>query len=135
MVQPLREDPRIEMSTCATLIREPETLADPAAVKVAIGVDGFALYFSRLPIPYYRSGAGPHYRHLGLYAFRKEFLLRYTQLSQTPLERAESLEQLRVLEHGHRIRVVLTEHEAIGVDTPADLERVRRILEAPSRAA
>ena len=97
-----------------------------------------ALYLSRAPIPYHREGPAKagHYghKHLGLYAYRRDFLLRLAALPQTPLERAESLEQLRALEHGHRIRVVETQHDSIGVDTPEDLDRVRHTLMAANRA-
>lgn len=129
VLEPLREDPALPMSTCAVEIRDPHLLHDPAAVKVVFGRDGHALYFSRLPIPYFRTGSGPYYKHLGIYGYRRTFLLHYPTLPQTPLERAESLEQLRALEHGYRIRVVLTDREAIGVDTPDDLERVRALME------
>jgi 3-deoxy-manno-octulosonate cytidylyltransferase (CMP-KDO synthetase) len=129
VVRPLAERPELVMSTVAVPIGEARDVADPAAVKVVLDASGHALYFSRLPIPFYRSGAdGLHLKHLGLYAYRKEFLLRYASLSPTPLERAEQLEQLRVLEHGYRIHVSVTDHDAIGVDTPEDLERVRALF-------
>ena len=95
---------------------------------------GFALYFSRAPIPYVRDPRGgwpPLYRHIGLYAYRRSALLVLAALEPTPLERAESLEQLRALEHGIRIKAVETAYDSIGVDTPEDLERVRRLLAAP----
>ena len=101
---------------------------------------GFALYFSRAPdslLSQRRRGdhhaAGP-FKHIGLYVQRREFLLRVASLEPTPLERAEALEQLRVLEHGFSIRMVETQHDSIGVDTPEDLERVRRLLTADARA-
>ena len=100
---------------------------------------GFALYFSRSPIPFVRRHAaatsrGPH-KHLGLYVYRREFLLIIASLEPTALERSESLEQLRVLEHGFSIQVIETPHDSIGVDTPEDLERVRRLLTADARAS
>ena len=129
VVAPFADDPHLLMSTAAVLITRPEDVADPAAVKVVMDQSGFALYFSRLPIPLYRSDPdGAHYKHLGLYAYRKDFLLRYATLAPTPLEQAERLEQLRVLENGYRIKVVIVRHDAIGVDTPEDLERVRGLL-------
>ncbi len=118
------------MTTASVPIEDPRDVADPSVVKVVVDQQGFALYFSRLPIPYYRSGSsGEHLKHIGLYAYRKEFLLKYAALPPTPLEQGERLEQLRVLEHGYRIMVVRTEKDAISVDTPEDLARVRRLFE------
>jgi 3-deoxy-manno-octulosonate cytidylyltransferase (CMP-KDO synthetase) len=101
-------------------------------VKVVLDRQGFALYFSRSPIPYLRDGAAgverPYLLHIGLYVYRRETLLRLAGLPPTPLEERERLEQLRALEHGVRIRVVVTEHQSFGVDTPADLDRVRRMM-------
>ena len=129
VVAPFASDPQLRMSTAAVLITRPEDVVDPAAVKVVTDQQGFALYFSRLPIPLYRSDPdGAHYKHLGLYAYRKDFLLHYATLKPTPLEQAERLEQLRVLENGYRIKVVTVQHDAIGVDTAEDLERVRALL-------
>ena len=98
--------------------------------------DGYALYFSRAAVPFVRPGlASPDaWRHMGLYAYRREFLGRIATLAPTPLERAEGLEQLRVLEHGFRIATVETTIDTIGVDTPQDLERVRRLVEAGVRS-
>ncbi len=130
VVQPFREDPGLRMSTAAVEIHDPADIQDPAVVKVVLDRQGNALYFSRLPIPFYRSGEqAPRLKHLGLYAYRKEFLLAYARMAPTPLERAEGLEQLRVLENGGRIRVVITSHDAIGVDTPDDLQRARSLAE------
>lgn len=129
VVAPFRERPDLVMSTVATPLSDPRDVADPSVVKVVLDVRGDALYFSRLPIPFYRSGEpGRCLKHIGLYAYRTEFLLRYAALAPTPLEQAEQLEQLRVLEHGYRIHVVLTDQDAISVDTPADLERVRALV-------
>ncbi len=131
VVAPFAGRPELVMTTIATPIKDPLDMEAPSAVKVVRDREGFALYFSRLPIPYYRSGSGgPHWKHIGLYAYRKEFLLRYPELEPTPLEQAEALEQLRALEHGYRIFVALTEHDSIGVDTVEDLERVRRLMES-----
>jgi 3-deoxy-manno-octulosonate cytidylyltransferase (CMP-KDO synthetase) len=94
---------------------------------------GDALYFSRCPIPYERDGRNGlpvYFKHIGLYVYRREFLLRYPDLTVGPLEEAERLEQLRALENGYRIRVVNTEYESLGVDTPEDLERVRQLFAA-----
>ena len=115
----------------ATLARKlsPEEADNPDRVKVVIAEDGRALYFSRSKIPYYRSEHDQTFLgHIGLYAFRMEALQRFQQLGPGRLETAESLEQLRLLENGLDIHVVVTDHSSIGVDTPADLEKVARIM-------
>jgi 3-deoxy-manno-octulosonate cytidylyltransferase (CMP-KDO synthetase) len=131
-VDVLNTDTADPVSTLRRQITDAEDLDNPAVVKVAIDRAGYALYFSRAPIPYVRSGHEPpdSWRHIGLYVYRRDFLLRMSQLPSTPLERAEGLEQLRILEYGFRIRTVETTSDAIGVDTPDDLERVRRVLQA-----
>ena len=140
MVDALQADPTLEMATLRTPIRREEDYASPHVVKVVVDANDNALYFSRAPIPHQRDQGNPPkgglhaYKHLGLYAYRRDFLLRLAALPQTALERAESLEQLRALEHGHRIRAVETRHDSIGVDTPEDLERVRQTLMASTRA-
>jgi 3-deoxy-manno-octulosonate cytidylyltransferase (CMP-KDO synthetase) len=130
-VAPLLADPTIPMGTLACPLPL-EQARDPNAVKVVVGTNGFALYFSRSPIPYLRDGhaggASPYLLHIGLYVYRREVLLRLASLPPTPLEERERLEQLRALEYGIRIRVVITDHPSIGVDTPEDLERVRRMM-------
>ena len=130
-VAPLLADPSIPMGTLACPLPVDQA-GDPNAVKVVVGTDGFALYFSRSPIPYLRDGhtggASPYRLHVGLYVYRREVLLRLASLPPTPLEERERLEQLRALEHGIRIRVVMTDHPSLGVDTPEDLERVRRMM-------
>lgn len=129
VVAPFVGRPDLEMTTAAVAITDPRDVADPSVVKVVLNLRGDALYFSRLPLPFYRSVEdGPHLKHIGLYAYRKEFLLTYARLAPTPLETIEQLEQLRVLENGYRIHVVLTEKDAISVDTPEDLERVRSLM-------
>jgi 3-deoxy-manno-octulosonate cytidylyltransferase (CMP-KDO synthetase) len=129
VVEPLRADSSLRMSTLATPIQDPRDVQDPGVVKVVVDRRSRALYFSRLPIPFYRSGSdGPHFKHVGLYAYRKSFLLEYAKLEPTPLERAEALEQMRVLENGHDIYVAFSEHDAVSVDTPEDLERVRALM-------
>jgi 3-deoxy-manno-octulosonate cytidylyltransferase (CMP-KDO synthetase) len=131
-VEPLARDAAIAMGTMARPMGVEEA-GDPSKVKVVLDQQGFALYFSRAPIPYLRDGAAgagqPYLLHIGLYVYRRDTLLRLAGLAPTPLEQRERLEQLRALEHGIRIRVVLTEHDSFGVDTPADLERVKQILE------
>ena len=126
-IAPLAEDSSIPMGTVCCPIEETAELANPNVVKIVLDRRGFALYFSRLPIPFVRDRRADttRYRHLGLYVYRRDFLLSLAGLAPTPLEQAERLEQLRVLEHGHRIRVVIVDPASPGVDTPEDLERLR----------
>ena len=133
-IRPLLQDKRIIMSTLKTALRPEDNPRDPNIVKVITDAHGRALYFSRAPIPFQRDD-GPYsqiYRHIGLYVFRRNFLFDYTKLPQTPLELAESLEQLRALEHGHSIFVSETRYYPLGVDTPSDIKRVEAILQARS---
>ncbi len=133
-VQPFA-DPSIVITTLYRRIEHASELANPNVVKVVLDRAGFALYFSRAPIPYARDPRGgwpPLYKHVGLYAYRRNALLVLAALDPTPLERAEALEQLRALEHGIRIKAVETAYDSIGVDTPDDLEQVRRLLAAPT---
>jgi 3-deoxy-manno-octulosonate cytidylyltransferase (CMP-KDO synthetase) len=129
VAQPLRDDPQLAMaSACCPL--PPERLSDPNAVKVVLAMNGDALYFSRAPIPFVRdasAGVVPRL-HVGLYAYRREFLQAFPTLPRTPLERAESLEQLRALESGYRIRMIEIERAPSAVDTHEDLERVRALF-------
>jgi len=122
-VEPLIEDRGIPMGTLCCPIDNVEELANPNVVKVVVDREGFALYFSRLPIPFVRDARreATRYRHIGLYAYRREFLLELAGLEPTPLEEAEKLEQLRALEHGHRIKVTMVASAWPGVDTPEDL--------------
>ncbi len=120
------------MSTAAHPLATPEELHNPNIVKVVLDAAGRALYFSRAPIPCWRDGGGalsepPPLRHIGIYGYRAAFLRRFPLLPAAPLERIEAIEQLRVLWHGARIAVHVTPHDpGPGVDTPADLERVRQ---------
>ncbi|MCS7187103.1 MAG: 3-deoxy-manno-octulosonate cytidylyltransferase [Armatimonadetes bacterium] len=140
-VQPFFADPTLKMTTLATPIVDESEYINPNVVKVVVDRDGFALYFSRSPLPFFRPkgkmAETPQFdlpedalvrplRHIGLYAYRREFLLQFAQWSPTDLERTEGLEQLRALEHGIRIKVVMTPYRSIGVDTPEDLERLER---------
>jgi 3-deoxy-manno-octulosonate cytidylyltransferase (CMP-KDO synthetase) len=124
---PFRGDAAVVMSTLRRRIEDPQELLDPNVVKVVVDRSGDALYFSRAPIPAPRAAPAAAFKHIGLYVYRREFLLTLAGLPPTPLEQAESLEQLRALEHGYRIRTVETQWDSIGVDTPEDLERVRRL--------
>jgi 3-deoxy-manno-octulosonate cytidylyltransferase (CMP-KDO synthetase) len=130
-VAPMRADRDLPMSTLKTPIRERAELDNPNVVKVVTDRAGFALYFSRSPIPFWRDGAEGDilaHRHIGLYVYRRDFLLSFAKLEPTPLERAERLEQLRALERGFRIRVVEVPDAAVEVDTMEDLERARALL-------
>jgi 3-deoxy-manno-octulosonate cytidylyltransferase (CMP-KDO synthetase) len=130
---PLVRDRSIPMGTLCRRLDDREDLLDPNIVKVVVDRAGFALYFSRSAIPFTRDaapgrGSTPAFKHIGLYVYQRAFLLAFAGLAPTPLEQAESLEQLRALEHGFRIRTVETTHDSVGVDTPADLDRVRRLV-------
>ena len=130
-VAPFASDRGVQISTLYRRITDSADLSNPNIVKVVIDRGGYALYFSRAPIPYIRDPRGgwpPLYRHIGLYAYRRSALMVVAALEPTPLERAEGLEQLRALEHGIRIKAVETAYESVEVDTPADLEDVRRLL-------
>jgi len=139
-ILPMVHDPEVVMGTLKKRIEDPREITDPNVVKVVTDRQGDAIYFSRCPIPFVRGGAqvkmlrpdavSPHFKHIGLYTYRRDFLLEYSTLPVGPLEQAERLEQLRALENGYRIRVVETEYESLGVDTPDDLERVSRLFEA-----
>jgi len=135
-IAPLAANPGERMGTLRKRIDDPADHDNPSIVKMVVDQQGYALYFSRARIPYVRPGqpAAPAWRHLGLYVYRRTFLLELARLPQTPLELAEGLEQLRVLEHGFRITTAETTADTIGVDTPEDLERVRRLVEAGSRS-
>ncbi|HXT32021.1 MAG TPA: 3-deoxy-manno-octulosonate cytidylyltransferase [Vicinamibacterales bacterium] len=119
-----------EMTTLRRRITDPAELKNPNVTKVVVDREGFAMYFSRAPIPFTRPGQpeAPAWAHVGLYVYRRETLLRLAALPPTALERAEALEQLRALEHGIRIKAIETTHDTIGVDTPEDLARVRALL-------
>lgn len=125
-ILPLAEDPSVLMSTLCCPIEETADLVNPNVVKVVLDRQSFALYFSRLPIPFVRDqrADATRYRHLGIYAYRRDFLLSLAKMAPSPLEQAERLEQLRVLEHGYRIRVAVVERASPGVDTLADLEKL-----------
>ncbi len=134
-VRLLSEAPDAVMGTLRRRLDSAADLASPDVVKVVVDSEGYALYFSRSAIPFVRPGAARplFWRHIGLYSYRRTFLLELAGLGPTPLEQAEGLEQLRALEHGYRIRTAETDAEAIGVDTPEDLERVKRALHAAMR--
>ena len=137
LIDPLMIDEAAELlrdDECVTLCRELyDDFANPNTVKVVMSQYGYALYFSRSVIPYKRNESSlPLYQHIGIYGYSLDFLKKYVSLPNTPLSDAESLEQLKILEHGMKIRVKVTESraESVGVDTPEDLERVRKIINA-----
>jgi 3-deoxy-manno-octulosonate cytidylyltransferase (CMP-KDO synthetase) len=137
LAEEFHHDPGLKMATLAAPLAD-EEYHMPSAVKVVTDLAGYALYFSRSLIPHPRnqSVAGLTYlKHIGIYAYRRDFLLKYAALPPTPLEKAESLEQLRALEHGYRIKVITSEFASVGVDTPEDLERVNAIYTAQGGAA
>jgi 3-deoxy-manno-octulosonate cytidylyltransferase (CMP-KDO synthetase) len=134
-IAPFAADPALMMSTLRRRIADPAELHNPNVTKVVVDRDGYALYFSRAPIPFVRDGspAAPAWRHVGLYAYRRACLLHLAALPPTALEQSEALEQLRALEHGIRIKAMETAFDSIGVDTPEDLDRVRRLVTAVVR--
>jgi 3-deoxy-manno-octulosonate cytidylyltransferase (CMP-KDO synthetase) len=135
MIAPLVKDGDIPMGTLKRRITDRDEIENINIVKVVTDNDGFALYFSRYPIPYFRdqgSSAG-HYKHLGLYAYRKGFLEKFSRLPVGRLEAAEKLEQLRALENGYRIKVVETASDSIEVDTPEDIKRAEDLIKRSSK--
>jgi 3-deoxy-manno-octulosonate cytidylyltransferase (CMP-KDO synthetase) len=140
-IVPLVQDASIPMGTLCRRIDVREEAFDPNVVKVVFDKNGLALFFSRAPIPWDRDAwagkcswkelslEGPLYKHIGLYVYRRDFLLDYAAMPRTALEDAEKLEQLRALENGHRIKVVVTRYESFGVDIPGDLGKILKQLE------
>lgn len=130
LVDSLLQDKEVPMASLACQIKDMHELIDSNVVKVVKDVNNFALYFSRSTIPYLRDSLAVgdalfFYKHLGIYAYTKDFLFTFTNLTPGPLETAEKLEQLRALEHGYKIKLVETQLKTIGVDTPGDLEKVK----------
>jgi 3-deoxy-manno-octulosonate cytidylyltransferase (CMP-KDO synthetase) len=134
-IEPLLFDREVNVSTLAKLIESVEELKSPSIVKVVFDYKNFAMYFSRSPIPFVRDAENEEemleqaefYKHVGLYVYRKEYLLKFTTLSPTDLEMWEKLEQLRMLENGFKVKIVETEYDSFSVDTPEDLEKARKI--------
>ncbi len=130
------DDPAAQVGTLAKTIGSESDLINPAVVKVVLDANGYALYFSRSVIPWMRDSLNPldwlkhhtFYKHIGLYVFRRELLIKFSELPESSLERAEKLEQLRLLEAGYRIKVGLTQYDSIPIDTGEDVERVLNIL-------
>jgi len=133
------EDDSVQIATPCTAITQPNEIMDPNVVKVARDFDGNGLYFSRAPIPWVRDTnttvAARHWKHIGLYGFRRDTLLEFPTLPPGELEHIEQLEQLRWLENGFRIRVVETDYDAVSVDVPADIERVEKLIRERSSSS
>lgn len=136
-IEPLLFDRKVSVSTLAKRISSVEEMKSPSVVKVVFDYNNFAMYFSRSPIPFVREARtnlqrvenAEIYKHIGLYVYRKEALMKFTSLKQTDLEQIEKLEQLRFLEHGFKMKIVVTENDSLSVDTPKDLEIARRYYE------
>jgi len=129
-VKAVLDDPALNVSTLGLPISDPAEIENPNVVKVVTDGNGMALYFSRAPIPYNRAGGErpPVMKHLGLYVYRRAFLLEYAGLKPTELEMTERLEQLRILEHGFGVKVVTATRDSIGIDTPEDLKKAEALL-------
>ncbi|MHB9041045.1 MAG: 3-deoxy-manno-octulosonate cytidylyltransferase [Melioribacteraceae bacterium] len=136
-IEPLLFDKKVNLSTLARRITNVEEMKSPSVVKVVFDYKNFALYFSRSPIPFVREAktnlariqTAEIYKHIGLYVYRRDTLLKFTGLRPTDLEQIEKLEQLRFLEHGYKMKIVLTEYDSLSVDTPKDLELARRFYD------
>src|SRR5271156_5186545 len=138
IVSAMIEDDAIQLTTPCTAISEPDDIMDPNIVKVVRDFDGNALYFSRAPVPWVRDTgakvAAEHWKHIGIYGYRRDALLEFPTLPVGELERVEQLEQLRWLENGFHIGVVETDYDGVSVDVPADIEKVEKILrEGPAK--
>ncbi len=136
-IEPLLFDKKVNLSTLARRITNVEEMKSSSVVKVVFDYKNFAMYFSRSPIPFAREAktnlariqVAEIYKHIGLYVYRREVLQKFTTLRPTDLEQIEKLEQLRFLEHGYKMKIVLTEYDTFSVDTPKDLELARRFYE------
>ena len=136
-IRPMIENPKIDVATLVKKIDAIEDIVNPNVVKVVLDIAGNAIYFSRATIPFIRDAAENavghkqfiYYKHIGLYVYRKEFLLSFASWDESTLERTEKLEQLRIIEHGFKIKATITGYDSIPIDTPDDAERVRRILQ------
>ncbi|HEX4640051.1 MAG TPA: 3-deoxy-manno-octulosonate cytidylyltransferase [Chthoniobacterales bacterium] len=137
LVREMQRDRKLEMITAAHPFEDPRDAQSPHQVKVVTNQSGQALYFSRAPIPFGRDASEPpqYFRHQGIYGYRRDLLLRFVRWKTSPLERAEALEQLRALENGVRIRVVMTGSGSPGVDTPEDARMIERLMKSASRPA
>lgn len=129
LVELLNSKPETVCTTAAVQFADNQDINDPSAVKCVFDNSGKALYFSRTPIPsaQHSTNDHPYYLHMGIYCFRKPFLLTYANLKRTPLQQIEDLEQLKIIEHGYPIHVAIVKEMSIGVDTPEDLKKVEEI--------
>ena len=140
-IEPLWIDNKVSLSTLARRITNVEEMKSPAVVKVVFDYHNYAMYFSRSPIPFVRDArtnlekvqSADIYKHIGLYVYRRETLLKFTKLKPTDLEQIEKLEQLRFLENGFKMKIVVTEYDSLSVDTPRDLELARRFLDRQNK--
>ncbi len=125
-IKPLIFDKKLNVSTLCYEIKNKHEIEDPDVVKVILDKDNYAIYFSRLPIPYNRNKRekAKYYKHIGLYVYRKEFLVQYIKMKQSMLEKSEKLEQLRIIENGEKIKVIMTKHDSISIDTVNDLKKI-----------
>lgn len=129
LIKPFKENPDLVMATMKHKMSTYEEVENPNNVKVITDNQDYAIYFSRSPIPYPRIlDMDNYYKHVGIYGYKRDFIIEYSKMEPTSLEVSESLEQLRVLENGYRIKVLETPHKVIGVDTAEDLEKVKNII-------
>ena len=134
LIDVLSSAPDVSLALLAKKIERDEDITSPDIVKMVFDKNGRGLYFSRSPIPFPRTSEGTWYKHIGPYAWRRDLLLDFSKWQQTPLERTESLEMLRVLERGHSIRCIVTHRDTIEIDTPNDLLRIEEYLSDPSNS-
>ncbi|MDR0486565.1 MAG: 3-deoxy-manno-octulosonate cytidylyltransferase [Elusimicrobiota bacterium] len=129
LIEELKKDGGLNFATAAYPLKSIDDINNPNITKVIFGADGYALYFSRLPIPYNRNGIEVDYfKHIGVYGYKRDFLINYAKMPEGSLEKAESLEQLRALENGHKVKVIIAEKDSIGVDVPSDISKIERFL-------
>ena len=126
----LAKDPKLQAATAVFPLKDAKETVSPNVVKVVFDKKFNALYFSRYPLPFPRrpKSAAGNFKHIGIYGFRRGFLLKYASWEQTPLERTEQLEQLRILENGEKIRVVISNSDSFGVDVPSDIRKIERLI-------
>ena len=130
LIKDLEDNPEVMMNTAACTFDADEDVTNPNNVKVVLDKNGFALYFSRLPIPYDRDGKGnvTYYKHIGIYGFRKSWLMQFSQMEPSELENIEKLEQLRALENGINIKVIKTDYRPVSIDTEEDLKKAEELM-------
>jgi 3-deoxy-manno-octulosonate cytidylyltransferase (CMP-KDO synthetase) len=129
LVRMLKKDKKVEYVTAAFPVKDEASMNSPNVVKVVFDKDMYAMYFSRVPIPFNRNGANiKYYKHIGIYGYKRKFLLEFTKIKVSSLEKAESLEQLRALTSGRKIKVVIAKRDSLGVDVPEDILKVEKYL-------